>query len=60
MRDGTVLGSKEEPVGGREGFPRTNGRRGMGVAVAFRSRSDCSNLACLVWESPREVEEKEG
>lgn len=30
----------------------------MGVAVAFRSRSDSSSLVCLVCENPREVEEE--
>lgn len=45
-------------VGGGEDFSRTIGSRGMGVAVAFRSRSDSSSLVCLVCENPREVEEK--
>lgn len=47
-------------AGRREDFLRTFGLRGMGLAVAFRSRSDCPNLVYLVCESPREAEEKEG
>ena len=43
-----------------EDFSRRIGRRGMGVAVAFSGRSDSSSLVCLVCESPRKVEEKEG
>lgn len=58
VQEGSVLGRGRSCVGGGEDFSRTIGSRGMGVAVAFRSRSNSSSLVCLVCENPREVEEK--